>query len=74
MRNPLESEQKKFMEQVLYLSINAPFLKSMSKLLKFDKDGMTNWKELEKVSTIVLNKLCFAEIIDGLPTKMGDPG
>ena len=73
MRNPLEPEHKKFMELVLSLSINASFLKSMAKLTKFSKDVITSRKELEKASIIVLNELCFTAMIEGLPTKMGDP-
>ncbi|XP_023752484.1 uncharacterized protein LOC111900829 [Lactuca sativa] len=72
-KHSLEPEQNKFMEQVLSLSINALFLKSMDKIPKFAKDFMTNRKELEKASTIVLNKLCSAAIINGLPIKKGDP-
>lgn len=62
------------MEQVLSLSINAPFLKYTAKLPKFAEDVMINRKELEKASTIVLNELCSAMIVNGLPIKMGDPG
>ncbi|KAL7593050.1 uncharacterized protein LOC111907277 [Lactuca sativa] len=62
------------MEQVLSLSINASFLKSVAKLPKFSKDVMINRKELEKTSVIVLNELCSSAIIKGLPIKMGDPG
>lgn len=62
------------MEQVLYLSINATFLKSMAKIPNFAKDVMTNCKELEKSSTILLNELCSVVIINEFPIKMGDPG
>lgn len=62
------------MEHVISLSISALFLKSMATLPKFAKDVITNQKELEKASTIVLNDLCFIEIIEGLPIKMGDLG
>ncbi|XP_023770939.1 uncharacterized protein LOC111919607 [Lactuca sativa] len=69
----MESEQKKFLEPVLSLEINTSFFKSMSKLAKFSKDVMTNQKELEKASTIVLNESCSVAIINGLQIKMGDP-
>lgn len=62
------------MEQVISLSINEPFLKSMTKLPKFAKDVITNQKELEKTSTILLNELCSTAIINVLTIKMGDPG
>ena len=62
------------MEQVLSFSINAPFLKSMTKLPKFAKDVMTNRKELEKASTILHNDLCSSAINKGLPMKIEDPG
>ena len=39
------------MEKVLFLSINAPLLKSMAKLPKFAKDVINNRKELEKAFT-----------------------
>ncbi|XP_023747436.1 uncharacterized protein LOC111895583 [Lactuca sativa] len=35
---------------------------------------MTNRKELEKASTIMLNEFCSVAIINGLPFKMGDQG
>ncbi|XP_023771357.1 uncharacterized protein LOC111920009 [Lactuca sativa] len=46
----------------------------MAKLPKFAKDVMSNRKELEKASIIVLNELCSTIIIKGLPIKMGDLG
>ncbi|KAL7582867.1 uncharacterized protein LOC111918052 [Lactuca sativa] len=46
----------------------------MAKPPKFAKYVMTNRKELEKASTILLNELCSAAVINGLPIKMGDPG
>ncbi|XP_023740180.3 uncharacterized protein LOC111888274 [Lactuca sativa] len=45
----------------------------MAKLPKFEKDVMTDKKELEKASTIVLNELRSTTIINGLPIKIGDP-
>ncbi|XP_052621661.1 uncharacterized protein LOC128127257 [Lactuca sativa] len=74
LKNSLEPKQKKFMEQVLSLSITAPFVKSMAKLPKFSKDIMKNRKELEKASTVVLNELCSTTVVNGLQIKMGDPG
>ncbi|XP_023764584.1 uncharacterized protein LOC111913084 [Lactuca sativa] len=71
LKKSLEPEQKKFMEKVLSLLINASFLKSMAKLPKFAKDVMKNRKDLEKALTIVLNELCSTTIINGLPIKMG---
>lgn len=35
---------------------------------------MRNNKELEKVSTIMLNEQCSAAIIEGFATKLEDPG
>lgn len=35
---------------------------------------MSNQKELGKPFTTVLNKLCSAAIIEGLPTKIGNSG
>lgn len=44
LENSLELDQKKFMEQVFYISINTLFLQSMDKLPKFVKYVMTKRK------------------------------
>lgn len=70
----MDPKQKIFIEQVISLSLNAPFLKPIAKITKFAKDVMKNRKKLKKASTIVLNELCSSAIIDKLLIKIRDPG
>lgn len=53
------------MEKVLSFSINTHFIKGMDKIPKFANDMISNCKELEKESSIVLNENVLLHLLKG---------
>ncbi|GJX25483.1 DNA-directed DNA polymerase [Tanacetum coccineum] len=71
-----EAQQKKFLENLKQLHINLPFIEAlaqMPKYAKFLKGMLTNKDRLEEACKIIMNKGCFAVLLNKLPSKEKKP-
>ncbi|GJT43426.1 DNA-directed DNA polymerase [Tanacetum coccineum] len=71
-----EAQQRKFLENLKQLHINLPFIETlaqMPKYAKFLKGLLTNKVMLEEACKIIMNKRCFAILLNKLPSKEKDP-
>ncbi|KAL7605792.1 uncharacterized protein LOC111906878 [Lactuca sativa] len=75
--HPLEQQHLKFMKQVKGISINTPFIDSLSKVpeyAKFLQDFINTRQQLEKNSKVILSEQSSKVIMEELPKNMGDLG
>ncbi|GJU91722.1 DNA-directed DNA polymerase [Tanacetum coccineum] len=72
-----EAQQKKFLENLKQLHINFPFIEALAQMLKyakFLKSLLTNKARLEEAHKITMNEICYAVLLNKLPSKEKDPG
>ncbi|XP_021995620.1 uncharacterized protein LOC110892779 [Helianthus annuus] len=67
----------KFLEMLMKLHVNIPFVEALSKMpkyAKFLKDLLTNKKKLDDLSTVTLSEGCSSVLQNKLLKKVSDPG
>ncbi|XP_023741787.1 uncharacterized protein LOC111889862 [Lactuca sativa] len=75
--SPLEREHIEFVKHVKGISINTPFVESLSKIPEYQKllqDLIDTRKQLKKNSKVILSEENSKSVLGEIPKKMGDPG